>query len=132
MSTDSVCDNGVTIVYDGECPFCRSYVRLVRLRQTAGRVDLIDARSSHPVAKELKELGFDLDEGMLVRIGEQTYHGAEAMRILTVLSTPSGLFNRIMRALFLSSARASRLYPVLRSGRNLTLRLLGRKKIADG
>jgi len=38
----------MVIVYDGECPFCRNYIRLMELRKTVGNVDLVNARTPHP------------------------------------------------------------------------------------
>ena len=36
------------IFYDGQCPFCRRYVRLLELRSEIGDIALIDARSDDP------------------------------------------------------------------------------------
>lgn len=132
MSIDSERAEPMVVIYDGQCPFCTSYVRYARLRDAAGAVQLIDARSPHPEVENVKRLGFDLDEGMVVRIGADIYHGADAMRVLTAMSTPSHSFNRLMRFLFVSRRRAGLVYPILRSGRNLTLRMLGRTKIGQG
>jgi predicted DCC family thiol-disulfide oxidoreductase YuxK len=41
-------DDKMVIVYDGECPVCRKYVRLMGLRKAAGNVDLVNARTPHP------------------------------------------------------------------------------------
>ncbi len=121
----------LTIVYDGECPFCTSFIRLVRLRETAGPVELVNARDTHPILKEICARGLDLDEGMVVRIGEEYLHGDAAMTALSLLSTPSGVFNRAMGMLFRSPKRAAAVYPILVRGRNATLRLLRRKPIGD-
>lgn len=121
--------DGVTVIYDGECPFCATYVSLMRLRETAGPVALVDARGSHPVLDEVAARGLDLNEGMVVRLDGQYLHGDAAMTALALLSTPSGPFNRAMRGLFRSPARAARLYPWLVRGRNATLRLLGRRPL---
>ena len=122
--------DGIDIVYDGECPFCSAYVRMTRLRDNVGAVRLIDARSDDPLAVGLRQSGLDLDRGMVVRLDGQIHHGDAAMVLLSSLSTESGAFNRLMRALFRSPGRARVLYPVLVAGRNATLRLLGRRKIA--
>ena len=34
-------DEEVFIVYDGECPVCSNYTRLVRLREAVGRVTIL-------------------------------------------------------------------------------------------
>lgn len=120
------------IVYDGECPYCRNYVRLVRLRDALGTVRLIDARKGGPEVEHVRAAGLDLDEGMIFRYGGRLYHGADAIHMMAVLAGPSGLFNRINARVFRSPARAAFLYPILRAGRNTTLFLLGKRKISGG
>jgi len=120
----------IWVVYDGECPFCSAYVRMVRLRKLAN-VHLLDAREAHPVVDELKARGFDLDEGMALKIGDAIYHGDECVHRLALLSGPSGLFNRFNFWVFRNEKRAKALYPALRAGRNLALRLLGKRRIND-
>ncbi len=121
----------IWVVYDGDCPFCSAYVRMVRLREAAGEVRLLDAREDHPIVHELKARGLDFDEGMALKIGDAVYHGDECVHQLAMMSGPSGLFNRFHVWVFKSEARSRALYPFLRSGRNLALRLLGKRKIGD-
>lgn len=118
------------LVYDGECPFCSAYVRYVRLRESVGRLHLVDARLPHPAADEARALGLDLDEGMALKLGGRFYHGADCINVLAMLSTRSGPFNQLNAAIFRSPAASRCLYPLLRAGRNLALRLLGRRKLA--
>jgi predicted DCC family thiol-disulfide oxidoreductase YuxK len=121
---------GPVVVYDGECPFCAAYVRMTRLRESAGPVTLVDARSGdHPVLGEIAREGLDLDRGMVVRMEGRLYHGDAAMTALALMTTPSGAFNRAMRALFRRPGLAQVIYPPMVAGRNLTLRLLGRTPI---
>jgi len=119
------------IVYDGQCPFCARFVQLLRLRDALGPVELVDARKGGAIVEEVEAEGLDLDEGMVLKMDGRLYHGAECMHRLALLSTPSSLFNQINGAIFRSRALSRVLYPPLRSGRNLTLRLLGREKIGD-
>jgi len=51
------------------------------------------------------------------------------MHLLSMLSSDSGWTNRLLARIFRDGERARRFYPWLRAGRNLTLRLLGRKKL---
>jgi predicted DCC family thiol-disulfide oxidoreductase YuxK len=120
------------IVYDGECPFCSSYVELVSLKESIGAVELKNARDGGPEVEKIIASGFDLDEGMVLLYEGTYYHGAACLHMITLLSAPETTFNRICRMLFRSERMAKILYPVLRAGRNAILRLLGRKKIADG
>ena len=121
--------NNIYVIYDGECPFCSAYVRMVRLRNVAGKVHLLDAREPHPVVEEIKALGFDFDEGMALKIGDAIYHGDDCVHQLAMMSGPSGVLNRLHFWVFQNPKRAKLLYPYLRAGRNLALRLLGKRKI---
>ena len=121
-----------TIVYDGDCPFCSRYVALVRLREAVGQVVLANARDGGPVVDELRRRGYDLDEGMVLIHAGEIFWGADCMNRLALMSTRSTTFNRMQAAIFRHRRMSRVLYPVLRAGRNAVLRLLGRRKIADG
>jgi predicted DCC family thiol-disulfide oxidoreductase YuxK len=120
------------LLYDGDCPFCSAYVKLVRLRETVGPVAILDARSHPDRVAEITKLGFSIDEGMMLKLDGRYYHGAECMTALSALTTASSAFNKINRVLFRSPRIASALYPVLRAGRNATLTLLGRRRLQPG
>ncbi len=116
------------IVYDGECPFCSAYVKMVRLKDTVGKVELIDAREQdHPRVKQLLDANFDLDEGMAVFYDDRIHHGADAVNMITLMSTKSHVF----KVFFSSKTMSAVLYPVLRFGRNTALFFKGSKKLAD-
>ena len=117
------------LVYDGDCPFCSRYVRLVRLRVALGHVARVDARRGGALVEEVSAAGFDLDQGMVLEMEGRYYHGADCIHRIALLSTPSGLFNRANAVIFRSRTLSRLLYPVLRRGRNATLRLLGRKQL---
>lgn len=117
------------IVYDGGCPFCSAYVRLVRLREAVGPVELVDARQGGPLVDEIVAAGLDLDNGMVLKLEGKFYHGDECLNRLALLSTNSGAFNRLTAQLFRRPAVARIAYPVLRAGRNLALKLMGREKL---
>jgi predicted DCC family thiol-disulfide oxidoreductase YuxK len=119
------------IVYDGECPFCTSYVKLLRLREAIGPVSLVDARDGGPHVARLKELGYVLDEGMVFVWKGQIFHGADCMHKLSLLSSPSSIFNKANSLVFRSSAASRFLYPMLRAGRNVMLTMLGRRRLRD-
>ena len=121
------------LIYDGDCPFCNRYARMLRLRESIN-LQLLDARlfESAGAAPELKEVvgrGFDLDEGMVLKLGDQFYHGEHCIHVLATLSSSVGWVNRCFAAVFRSRRTARGLYPLLRFFRNLTLRFLGRDKL---
>jgi predicted DCC family thiol-disulfide oxidoreductase YuxK len=105
------------IVYDGDCPFCRNYVGLLKLRERYD-VRLVDARREPALAARY---GLDLNEGMIADLDGKVYHGARAVALLSRIS---GTFKPLGREWV-----ASLMYPVLRFGRNSALKLLGRKPI---
>ncbi len=122
------------LVYDGQCPFCANYVRLVRLRGTVRRLQLVDAREppeimDETILDEISRAGLDIDQGMVLKLNGRLYHGEEAMHRVALLSSRSGLFNRLNYWIFRSPRRARLLYPPLRSIRNVVIKGLGRKPI---
>lgn len=120
---------GIIVIYDGDCPFCAAYVRMTRLKAAAGKIELVNARTDHPVLAEIAAASLNLDEGMVVKYRGELHHGDRAMTMLALLTTPSGIFNRLMRLMFSSPSVARVLYPPMVAGRNLVLKLLGRTRI---
>lgn len=119
----------IQLVYDRQCPACNFYCQLVRVRASVGDLELIDARDDSDVMTEITARGLDIDQGMVLTLGDELYYGAEAIHMLALISTRSGVFNRLCYWLFGARPAARVLYPVLRSLRNLLLKLLGRTRI---
>jgi len=71
----------------------------------------------------------EINDGMIVLYGGAVYHGDKAMTMLTQISRPDALLQRLMRLLFRRPALAHVVYGVLRLGRNMTLSILGQSKI---
>jgi predicted DCC family thiol-disulfide oxidoreductase YuxK len=117
------------IIYDGECPFCRGYVQMARLRDAAGPVRLVDGRAHPEIAAKLYADGIDLNETMVVNYGGVSYAGPRAIELLSMLSSNAGFLNRASAWLLRDKRRADFFYPLLRFGRNSALRLLGKDKI---
>lgn len=126
MAANSSTSDGITIYYDGDCPFCSRYVRKLRLDVAAGPVTLVDMRRDDDARDAFVRMGLDPDRGMVVDYGGRSYAGAEAMTLLAALTTPSGVFNRVSAWAFRTPRRARLTYPVLRAGRRLALWLLRR------
>lgn len=120
---------GNWLVYDGDCPFCSRYVQLLRIREAVGPLRLVNARDGGAEVEEVEREGLDLNEGMVLKLSGKMYHGHDCVHALSLLSAPKGLFSRFNGWVFRSPKRAAVIYPVLRAGRNASLRLLGRRKI---
>lgn len=125
-------ESGNYLLYDGDCPFCSNYVAFTRLREAAGPLAMLDARE-HPdlVTLHAKE-GRDINQGMILHLDGSTYFGGDVLNRLALMSTQSDVFNKVTAAIFKRPAVARLLYPALRTGRNFTLRILGRKTIRLG
>lgn len=115
----------VWLVYDGECPICRTWCRYARIRDAVGRLHLVDARQPGPLMDEITAAGLDIDQGMVLKFEGAMYYGPDAIRVLTLLGTRVGWFNRLNVWFFGTPARAGWSYPLGKALRNLTLKLLG-------
>ncbi|MEO3679416.1 DCC1-like thiol-disulfide oxidoreductase family protein [Rheinheimera sp. FR7-31] len=119
----------ILLIYDKDCPACNAYCQLVRIRQSVGELTLINAREDSAILRELTAQGLDIDQGMVLKMGGKLYYGSDAIYMLSLLSSRSGLFNRLNYHLFKSRKVANWLYPVLRACRNMLLKLLRKRKI---
>lgn len=119
----------IVLVYDKECPACDNYCRMVRIREDIGELVLLDARAPNAVLDEITALGWDIDQGMVLKMDHQLYYGADAIHALALISSRSGFFNRLNYWMFKSKRLARIFYPLLRALRNLLLKLLGKTKI---
>jgi predicted DCC family thiol-disulfide oxidoreductase YuxK len=119
----------ILLVYDKECPACNYYCNLARIRASVGNLVLVNARDDGPVMREITTAGLDIDQGMALKVGDKLYYGSDAIHALSLMSTRSGIFNRLSYSLFRSEKVSAVLYPVLRACRNLLLKMLGKSKI---
>ncbi len=117
------------LIYDGDCPFCTQYVRMARLRAVLGDLRLINARDGGPEVEAVRAQGYKLDEGFVLHMDGIYFHGADSLHRLALMSSRSGLFNRVTYAIFRNRARSRLLYPVLRTGRNTVVRMMGRSPL---
>jgi predicted DCC family thiol-disulfide oxidoreductase YuxK len=121
--------NRLSIIYDGECPFCAAFVKLYALRKNIGEIELIDARTRPDLVRALRAQGMEINEGMVVIWQRHYYHGANAMHLLSILGADKGPFGRLNKFLFRNRNAAEVVYPLLATGRRVALSLLGRKTI---
>ncbi len=122
-------DKNMKIIYDGECPFCSKYVRLIQLKKTLGYVELINAREDPTIKEKLKRLSIDINQGMVLIDGEDIYFAEDCIHRLALLSTSSTFFNRINKFIFKNKIISKILYPIMKTGRNFILFILKRKQI---
>jgi predicted DCC family thiol-disulfide oxidoreductase YuxK len=119
----------ILLVYDRECPACNAYCQVVRIRESVGDLRIVDARENSEVMNEITAQGLDIDQGMVLKMGDQFYYGSDAISTLALIGSRSGMFNRFNYWIFKSKTASSILYPFLRFSRNLLLKILGKNKI---
>jgi predicted DCC family thiol-disulfide oxidoreductase YuxK len=119
----------ILLVYDRECPVCDAYCRMVRIRESVGALRLVNARDAGGIMDEITAKGLDIDEGMVLKFGNSLYYGADAIHVLSLMSSRSGVFNRLTYWIFRSKVLSTMLYPLLRFFRNLLLKLLRKSRI---
>lgn len=119
----------ILLVYDWECPACDFYCRQVSVRPSAGTLRLVDAREPTAVMEEITNARLDIDQGMVVKVGDQLYYGSDAIHTLARFSSRSDFFNKLSYFMFRSRTLSHVLYPGLRACRNLLLKMMGKTKI---
>ena len=117
--------NDTLIIYDGECVYCKNFVAMVRLQASIGPVVLINARSEDPRVLKFKKQGYDLNKGMIFYHNGTVFFGADAVNAMALLSIESSFFNWVIKRAFKYVWVAKILFPFLRLGRFLTLRIRG-------
>ncbi len=117
------------LVYDGECPFCANYVELLSLREQFPGLVLVNAREEkdHEAVKKMLQAGFVVDEGMALIEDDTIFYGAAA--IYSLARPSNSVFGRLNWWIFKSQRRAVLLYPILKFGRSIVLKMLGRRKL---
>ena len=119
----------IFLIYDKECPACNYYCQIIRIKESIGDLELINARDKTDIMDNVTKQGLDIDQGMVLKIDEQLYYGSDAIHALALISSRSGMFNRFNYWIFKSKILSRLLYPVLRLSRNLLLKFLNKTKI---
>ena len=53
---------GAVILYDGECPVCGEYLNLLKIRELAGEVQLVNARTRPDLVEGLRAAGYEIND----------------------------------------------------------------------
>ncbi|UUX51871.1 DUF4166 domain-containing protein [Nisaea acidiphila] len=114
---------GVSVVYDGACPLCRSVAQAMALRTEHGTLALVDARTmqAHRLCRTAEEQGLDLDKGMLIEADGRLYYGAEATLFLARYGDPGQVLTKLARLLHRSRKASEMAYAILRGARKALL-----------
>ena len=107
----------VEVFYDKECPFCRKYAQFIKLKEK-NELILINARENIKKVDDLRNKGFDINEGFVIRVDSNNlYQGADAIVFLNNLSKNKILFANTFLFKFI-------IYPLIKFLRIMVLFIL--------
>lgn len=92
---------------------------------------LINARNGGEIVEKIKAIPFDITEGIVLVYGDDYYFGSDALHMVSLLSTGAGFRGTLNKYMFKSPTVAKVVYPFMRFGRNMTLKLIGVKNLVD-
>lgn len=110
----------IQLYYDKDCPFCNYYSNYLKLKQEH-KLILLNARDSDKEIDEFRVLGFDINNGFIIKLDDSTiYQGADAIIFLNDLAEKKIFFldNHFFRNL---------VYPFIKQLRKILLFILGKK-----
>ena len=119
----------ILLVYDKQCPACDAYCGMIRVRELVGTLRLVNARGAGKIMDEITAKGLDIDEGMVLKVGNTLHYGADAIHVLSLMSSRVGTFNRLTYWMFRSKRLSTILYPLFRFFRNMLLKILRKSRI---
>jgi len=122
---------GSKLIFDGQCPFCQAYVASLEGRNKNSKTGLnkVDARCAPELIEQLADKNIDINVGIVLIKGAEFFQGAEALTILARGHAAKGRINGLLHYLLHYRLLSILIYPVLRTLRNLYLRLSGRTAI---
>ena len=78
----------ILLVYDKQCPACNYYCNIARINASVGNLVLVDARDGGPVMEKITAAGLDIDQGMVLIVGDEMYYGSDAIHTLSLMAPP--------------------------------------------
>ena len=111
------------IYYDKECPFCKQYAKLMALKKNHN-VSIKNAREYKSKIIEFNNLGFNINEGLIVVCEEKIYHGSDAVIFLDKLDKLDKTGIKI--SLYDNILFKKVLYPIVKFIRYILLKILGK------
>ena len=115
----------LTLVYDGGCPFCRSFALRSELVGGIQQLLICDGRADSELRSRLLQQGHRLANGAMLLERETIWHGSAAIAELCRRMQPSDPLLALMRQLFRDEGRAAGLYPSLLLARRVALNVQG-------
>jgi predicted DCC family thiol-disulfide oxidoreductase YuxK len=115
----------VTLLYDGDCLLCQKFERYVALRQRH-EVKILNAREQTELVEQLADQWYNINEGMILRVGDEIYVWAQAAVRLDTLIQGQWRMQRLLIWLSQQRCLVQLLYPIFKAVRVLIFQLQGR------
>lgn len=119
------------IFFDGECPFCKNYIKLQKFVESYKNIQLLNARNHKQLVKFYLEKGFNVDKGMILNINGKIFFGDEAIWYISKITTRENFFLKLQSVIFKNIFIAKLIYPILRLGRFTFFKIFSKKFITD-
>ena len=117
------------LLYDGECPFCDNYIKLLKLKSILPELQLLNAHSHKDLVDHFRNEGLEINDGMIFSLDESIYYGPDCIHALTVLADNNSFFSRLNKIIFKNKKRAKILYPILVHMRKLYFTIMRKSLI---
>ena len=116
----------LTLVYDGDCPFCSAFAQRAELKGGLPDLDIRDGRTDHALRADLAKRGYRLANGAMLLEQDRVWHGSAAIAELHRRMQPSDALLQVLQGLFQQDDRARQIYPLLLLARRIALAAKGR------
>ena len=114
-------------IYDGECPFCNHFAKLLEIKSSIPSLQIINGRENLEQLTELYKKGYDLNKGAILIRNGKIKHGADAISLIcSELNEPNDSLLKLLRIIFTSNKRSKVLFPFLLWARRFLLTLRGK------
>ena len=101
------------ILYDGECPFCDNYIKLMNLKSIIPEIQILDAHNHHDMVIHFRNNGLEINDGMILSLDGAVYYGSECVHALAMLTNNNTTFYKLNKVMFQNKQLARILYPIL-------------------
>ncbi len=117
----------IKLYYDDKCPFCKEYSKYIELRKQYD-IEMCNARDNLDKIEEFRVKGYDINNGMIVEIEDDSmlYLGADAAKVLDSMISKKGFMDKGMSFIVKLPLFNSIIYPIIKAIRIVLLKFLGK------
>ncbi|GAB1267244.1 hypothetical protein NBRC116493_04970 [Aurantivibrio infirmus] len=118
----------ICLLYDRQCPVCRYFADTYEL--TNDHIELVNAREQSAILKRAADRNFDVNNGIVLVVGESFYFAEDAMVQLVNRQHFPGPIGFVIGRIFKYPRLAKLVNPILVFLRKILLKLLGKQQIS--